>query len=108
MFCYLFVAKTVCAYAGCNQTCTVEHDKAVCGCQKGFDLAENGKDCVCKALSLILFNTIIDNNLIVFMLIEYSLFGRLRATSPTCSIYFYIIKCESTCLQYEPRLHLHI
>ena len=109
VFCTLFVAKTVCAYAGCNQTCTVEHDQAVCGCQKGFDLAENGKDCVCKSLSLIWINTIINNHLMVFNLKECSLFGRLRATSPTCSIYFILLNVKVvSCLQYKPRLHLHI
>ena len=46
----IILAENLCAEAGCKGTCSVEHtddeDKAVCGCEDGFHLAEDQKTCV--------------------------------------------------------------
>lgn len=42
----LHTGVTPCAIAGCQQACTVEEGVAVCGCQNGFKLAENRKECI--------------------------------------------------------------
>lgn len=45
---FSFVVENLCATAGCMQTCVVADEKAVCGCQTGFELADDMKSCTGK------------------------------------------------------------